>query len=153
MSKRSRGFTLIELLVVMTIMAIVLAGSVAGFFGMGSGSRMRSSVDTFRSTIGVARQRAVFKGDKVMLRVRQNADDNWYYYLEASGTRLGERYYLPPGIEMDGNSDMDIPFYPTGGAKDPNEYRVILRQEASDEERWTITIFGLTGMVYVEESN
>lgn len=154
MQCRRKGFTLIELLVVMAIISILLSVSVAGFFGMGRSGRMRSSVDGVRTFIGLARQQAVFKGYKLELKVRETAPntDKWKYYVEGPEGTNGTARFFPTGVVVDPSSDMDIPFYPTGSAKDPNEYKIILKQlKGTPPSTWEITVYGLTGMVYIEE--
>ena len=153
-SRRSRGFTLLELLTVMAIMGIIMASGAAAFFGLGKGSRMRGAVNNLRSAIALARQQAVLKGQPLILRFEHAtvSDQDYYFVTNAvEGYAVGEKRFVPNGVEIESPGvPFEITFEPRGGTAGGASPTIRIQDQAGTE-RWELTIYGLTGLVRVEE--
>lgn len=156
--RQHRGFTLLELLVVMAIMALLMAGAIAGFYGIGEGARMRGALTNLQSTLGLARQRAILRNvplTVVFFRGAPPPGQPPHYYVAkmengVEDYRLGEPVYLPPGIRFgvfEGFEDPANPkltFHPDGAAGAAT-YTIPVSQER-ESETWNVKVFGLTGL-------
>jgi len=151
-TQRQNGFTLLELLAVMAIMAIILASGISAFFGMGKGARMRGTVNNLRSAIGLARQQAIMKNRALDLDFREK-DGKFYYYVtnRVEHYMVGERHYLPPGVMLSDYPDR-ITFSPSGRTDSGTTETIVIVDDLDlASEQWTLTVYGLTGLVAAEE--
>jgi Tfp pilus assembly protein FimT len=145
---------LLELLVVLAIMAIIMGSTMASYFAIGQGARIRGAVNTIESSLALARQRTilhqiplsvVFSND-----VSAGTPGTWSYHVEEADTGLviGEEMYVPPGVEVTGILNGDsITFQPSGGAGEAT--MEITLSETTGTGDWVLTVYGLTGLVKV----
>ncbi|MBN1556511.1 MAG: GspH/FimT family pseudopilin [Lentisphaerae bacterium] len=150
---RRTGFTLLELLTVMAIMGIIMASGAAAFFGMGTGSRMRGTVNNLRSAISLARQQAVLKGQPLALRFEEQAGRYCYFVTNAvEGYAVGEERFMPAGVEFVSPPTPAFPFsmtfQPRGGTAGGGTTTLRIRDTTGSDTR-TLTVYGLTGLVRV----
>ncbi|MDP7024017.1 MAG: prepilin-type N-terminal cleavage/methylation domain-containing protein [Kiritimatiellia bacterium] len=148
---RRHGFTLLELLVVLAIMGLIMGSTLAGYFAIGQGARLRGAVNTIESNLALARQRTILH--QVPLSVVFYEDppnsDLWHYHVEeANSTNLiGEVMHVPPGVEVTWISSDSITFQPSGGAGEAT--MEITLSETTGTGDWVLTVYGLTGLVKV----
>lgn len=81
-----RAFTLIELLAVMGIIILMASAVAASYFGMARGAGMRAAVNQIRSTLLLARQKAIMDGMPVYLFFEQDGSTNSYLLCQMDGT-------------------------------------------------------------------
>jgi Tfp pilus assembly protein FimT len=139
----------------MAIMGLILGAGVAAVIGMGKESRLRGSVTAIRSTVALARQRAVMSGQDVGIifgEIYPGAISNAYFYAVSNVTehyRIGETHYLPEGVELEPEST--IVFEPRGRTQSGWTQPLFIRETVgSAPEEWRLTIYGLTGLVRVD---
>ncbi|MBT3294137.1 MAG: prepilin-type N-terminal cleavage/methylation domain-containing protein [Verrucomicrobia bacterium] len=154
-----RGFTLLELLVVMAIMAMIMGATMAAYFSIGQGARIRGAVNTLQSNLALARQRTVLQQIPLSVVFSNNVTSGtWHYQVEEaeSGARIGEVMHVPPGVDLLTEAAEDIgdgdriTFRPSGSA-DPEFATIKLVEAVNVDQVWTLTVYGLTGLVKVVE--
>jgi prepilin-type N-terminal cleavage/methylation domain-containing protein len=150
--KRS-GFTLLELLVVIAIMAIIMGSTLASYFAIGQGARVRGAVNTIESSLALARQRTILHQIPLSVVFYEDPPDSglWHYHVEeANSTNLiGEVMHVPPGVEVSDISSDSITFQPSGGAGEAT-MEIKLSETTGTGGDWVLTVYGLTGLVRVE---
>jgi prepilin-type N-terminal cleavage/methylation domain-containing protein len=149
---RQQGFTLLELLTVMAIMALVMGMTMASFRGLGRGARLRGAVNTVRSSLSMARQQAVMKGQTVELRFFET--DGIYGYRVwnvVEDYELGERIHMPRGIRLL-PADTVIRLLPSGGASAGDDPHTLLTlEETGRAAAIEIKVFHATGLVSIHD--
>ena len=150
--KRS-GFTLLELLVVIAIMAIIMGSTLASYFAIGQGARVRGAVNTIESSLALARQRTILHQIPLSVVFYEDPPDSglWHCHVEeANSTNLiGEVMHVPPGVEVSDISSDSITFQPSGGAGEAT-MEIKLSETTGTGGDWVLTVYGLTGLVRVE---
>ena len=162
MRPRSSGFTLLELMTVIAIMAIIMGSASVAIVGIRRGAEMRSAVSSLRATIGLARQQAVTKRERVFITFLPPDGQN--YVVSNTVRRIGEQtgYYLPRGVkivEVLCNPPvppaqwfpLTIRFSPTGGSGSAQSNPPFRIAEVTGSQTNEFTIFSLTGLVRVRE--
>lgn len=152
LNRRERGqcgFTLLELITVMAIVAIMLGAAITSYYGVGESARMAGTLNSIRSTLTLARQRAVLKGQA--FEVVFNEEGGKHFYVVSNrveNIQVGEKQYLPAGVGFEavsGDLPVSIVFRAGGGGVHaPLELRVI---QAYGAGAWRIGISPLTGLV------
>ncbi|MGQ9661012.1 MAG: GspH/FimT family pseudopilin [Kiritimatiellia bacterium] len=147
------AFTLIELLVVMTIIALLTTAGVAAYYGIGKGTRVRSALRNFQSTLSLARQRAVLKSQPMTIVI--DADKGCYYVTNrVEKYKIGETVYLPYGVRFyDPNSGKkEITFRPNGAAEGIQVVSVAIGAlTGNPKESWEMRVYPLSGLMKATE--
>jgi len=136
----------------MAIIGALMTAGIASFYGMGQGARMRGSITNIRTTLSLAKQRAIVTGqqlDVCFANVGTYPDQKSYYYVTnvVDHYQVGDRRFLPPGVVFDDtNTDSPISFLPDGGTGAAGTSDVVLRQTDGTTLRANITVYGLTGL-------
>jgi type II secretion system protein H len=103
---RQSGLTLFELMVVIGIMAVMASIAVPGVIGWLPGYRLRSGADELRTTLQLARMRAV-RENAIVAVVFNFANDSYVAFVDNSGDGIqngAERTVksgeMPQGIDL-----------------------------------------------------
>ena len=154
------GFTLLELLVVMAIMGMLMTVGVVAFFSIGKGARMRGAVSNVQSVLSLVRQRAILKQHPLEIRFDDTVTDAVSYrvWSPTENTWIGEEAWLPGGVsasftgfETVSANVHGLTFTPAGNGGFTTA-TIVLNEIGGGPEQWTLTIYGLTGLVRVEDT-
>ncbi|MCS6863321.1 MAG: prepilin-type N-terminal cleavage/methylation domain-containing protein [Abditibacteriales bacterium] len=166
-SLRIDGFTLVELLVAMVILVIVMAAAAPSFVQMRREASLRAAARAMMATLNYARSTAASRAVQARVYFDLEARQFWMsvQQIDEDGrptadfvperTSLGQRFALPPRIEMvvqaegaEGRDLLYTTFYPDGHA---DALQVNMKDEAGREK--VIAVEPVTGRVEMMAPN
>jgi hypothetical protein len=136
------------MLVVMGIMVIMMSISAVGYIGMRRGAEIRGAAASVKSTLMLARQFAVTKRERIILKFSDVSMD----VVIASNGKTFKTIQLPRGVEFVAPTPSQLEFLPSGaaGSGGTSTIKVEERQdivpETAKRQHRTIKVWRLTGV-------